>query len=328
MAKQNKKANAKEQQDFQAFLKQLPDEHREFLEALKISSFEEVQVFAMMMGIDLDKFEKIIQERGEGALPSIEEVAFDEDGEAGDFSRMLKKLWDEEDEGGADNSDDESVDELDPFEKPKKIFFDELPASAYHLRIKLNNSPVPVWREVEVPSNISLAFFALVVIDAMGWGNEHLHQFIYKGDYYQNSASIKQNEDMFGGWGKSSITHNTEKLPLTALFNEKGVRVKFEYDFGDSWMHEIWWKGVRMYAPGEQPTIKILKGKGVCPPEDCGGVWGYERLLDLVNKKRKSAEEKDELEWYGMDSEFDPNEFDQELAENQMECLWEDALLQ
>ena len=63
-------------------------------------------------------------------------------------------------------------------------------------------------------------------------------------------------------------------------------------------------------------------------PLEVGSVWGYERLLELASKKRKSAEEKDELEWYGMDSEFDPNEFDQELAEDQMECLWEEALSQ
>ena len=323
MAKQNKQLNENEKPDFQTFVKLLPDDYRKLLETLKISSFEDLCDIAALIGIDVDKMVAYAQEHGTDTVPSAEEVAFDDDDPNGEYSRMLKKLFDNHDDE-ADSDDDD--DELDPFKMPDKVFFEDLPALAYHLRIKLNNCPVPVWREVEVPSNISLAFFAFVVMDAMGWCNVHLHQFFYKGTYYQNSASIKQNEDMFGCWGKNSRTYNTEEFPVSALFQEKGVRVKFEYDFGDSWMHEIWLKGVRMYAPGEHPSIKILKGKGACPPEDCGGIWGYERLLELASKKRKSAEEKDELEWYDMDSDFDPNEFDQEFVEEQMESLWKEAL--
>lgn len=316
-----KKFYTKEEAEFLDFLNQQPEEYREMIGELGVKSFEELRALAAMVGIDMNKLEKFVQEHGDATLPSMEEVGFDEDDPDGDFSRRFMKSWNKEE-------DTDESEELDPFAMPEKIFFKELHASALHFRIKLKDAPVPVWREVEVPSNISLAFFAFVVIEAMGWMNEHLHQFIYKEHYYQNTASIKQNDDMFGIWGKNSKTYNTEKMPVSALFQEKGARIKFEYDFGDSWMHEIWLKGSREYAPDERPSIKILKGVGACPPEDCGGIWGYERLLALASKKRKSAEEKDELEWYGIFPEYDPKVFDLEICEGNFDCLWEDALSQ
>ena len=83
---------------------------------------------------------------------------------------------------------------------------------------------------------------------------------------------------------------------------------------------------MRDYEEGEQPKARLLKGKGACPPEDCGGVWGYANLLELAAKKRKSADEKERLEWYGIDQHFDPNFFDQEEEEYFIEEVWEDLM--
>ena len=74
----------------------------------------------------------------------------------------------------------------------------------------------------------------------------------------------------------------------------------FEYDFGDGWEHDVWVKGIRQYEEGEPSKLLFVKGKGVCPPENCGGVEGYAYLLDLYQKKRKTAEEKAHLEFFGM----------------------------
>ena len=101
-----------------------------------------------------------------------------------------------------------------------------------------------------------------------------------------------------------------------------GERIKFEYDYGDSWTHDLWVKGVRDYAPGEEPIIKLLKAQGACPPEDCGGVWGYAYLLELNKKKRKSAEDKERLEWYDIPKDFDPEACDLEWLQEDVEALW------
>ena len=98
--------------------------------------------------------------------------------------------------------------------------------------------------------------------------------------------------------------------------------MKFEYDFGDSWEHDLWVKCVRDYAAGEEPVIKLLKAHGACPPEDCGGVWGYAELLELNKKKRKSAEDKERLEWYDIPKDFDPEDCDLEWLQEDVEALW------
>lgn len=189
MAKIIKLDNPKEEFDFQDLYAQQPEEMRQMLDAFNISSFEDIMRLAVMMGIDPDKMSEFCEKNGTDKLPTMEEIMFDDDNPAGDFYRMLRDMENYEE---YDNDDDE----LDPFELPDTILFDELPAKKYHLRIKLNNAPVPIWREVEVPSNISLEFLAFVIIEAMGWDNLHLHQF-KKGDIiYQNRTQAKQ-EDIF-----------------------------------------------------------------------------------------------------------------------------------
>ena len=89
-----------------------------------------------------------------------------------------------------------------------------------------------------------------------------------------------------------------------------------EYDFGDWWRHDVWVKGIRPYEKGEQQCVKFVKGQGACPPEDCGGVTGYEHLLEILQKKQKDAEEKEELRWYGIRRNYDPDAFDNEYGEN------------
>ena len=84
----------------------------------------------------------------------------------------------------------------------------------------------------------------------------------------------------------------------------------WEYDFGDGWEHDVRLSAVEEYAEGEPRQIVFVSGKRACPPEDCGGIWGYEELLELherrAARKRISADERERLEWYGMDRDFDP----------------------
>lgn len=316
MAKIIKLDNPKEEFDFQDLCAQQPEEMRQMLDAFNISSFEDIMRLAVMMGIDPDKMSEFCEKNGTDKLPTMEEIMFDDDNPAGDFYRMLRDMENYEE---YDNDDDE----LDPFELPDTILFDELPAKKYHLRIKLNNAPVPIWREVEVPSNISLEFLAFVIIEAMGWDNLHLHQF-KKGDIiYQNRTQAKQEDNFFVPDFSLIRTHISDNYPISDIFKEKGDRIKFEYDFGDCWNHDIWLKGISEYQLDEPQKPILLKGKGMCPPEDCGGVYGYASLLEILSKKRKSAEEKEQLEWYGIKKDYNPNEFDFDWIEDNICGLWD-----
>lgn len=191
------------------------------------------------------------------------------------------------------------------------------PVNEYHLGIKLYGTDIGIWREIKVPSNLELDFLGHLLIDIMGWEDEHLFQFMHNNTSYSDQESV----DM-------SFSGNVKlysEFALSDLLKNEGDIMMFEYDFGDSWMHNVWVKGIRPYRKGEKHKIEFVDGQGACPPEDCGGVPGYENLLRIFRKKRKSAEEKEELKWYGIDRYYDPNEFDSEYAESAIE-YWNSEL--
>ena len=308
------------EKDFVTFYKQLPTKIQQMLDNFGISSFEDMLGLSAMMGVDFDKVNDYYEKNGKDApMPSKEEVALDDDNPIKGLVQMINRGCQEED----DEYDDE--DEDDPFAFPECCFIGDNPKE-YHIRIKLKDAPIPVWREVKVPSNITLELFAFVVNDAMGWDNIHLHQFRTKTADFKNTVCIKQDGELFGAFQRV-MALDTNKYAISHIFKEKKDRVKYEYDFGDSWEHEIWLKGIRDYEPGEQPCFKVVKGVGQCPPEDCGGVWGYAELLEILQKKRKSADDKERLEWYCMDFGYDPNEFDIEYHQSLLEDLWEGAIM-
>lgn len=176
-----------------------------------------------------------------------------------------------------------------------------------HLRIKLCNTDLQIWREVKVPSNINLEVLAIVLLEAMGWEMSHMYQFLANNNYYVQKAmqtEARRHNDVF----------YLGDYSLCDILKEKGKRIKLEYDFGDGWMHEVWIKGEREYKKGEMPTISFVKGQGQCPPEDCGGIWGYMELLEIKDKKKKTSDEKERLDWYGITSKYDPDYFDAEEA--------------
>lgn len=189
----------------------------------------------------------------------------------------------------------------------------------YHLRIKLNHTSRKIWREFILPSNIKLEALAYILIDVMGWMCEHLFCFRHKNQCYVTADELA--ESMFVG------DLDMSRYTLSDLLKEKGDKMRFDYDYGDGWEHDVWVKGIREYKVDETPVIKFVKGFGTCPPEDCGGVWGYEELIELTQKKRKTAEEKERLEWYEMTKEydFDPDDCYEDDCWSAME-YWDDEL--
>ena len=219
------------------------------------------------------------------------------------------------DDVGFDDDDDFGDDDVyRPYEKPT---LRRPNVSEYHLRIKLKDIGIDIWRELKVPSNVELDFLGHLLIDIMGWDDVHLFHFMHNKTFYSDQESVdmsfRGNVKLYSDYSLSDLLQ-TEKDKMT-----------FEYDFGDSWWHEISVVGIRPYKKGEKHRITFVDGQGACPPEDCGGVPGYERLLEMAKKKRKSAEEKEDLEWYDIDKHYDPNDPDviscQEAAEE-----WDEAL--
>ena len=300
-------------------------EIRRQLDELGITKPEELFTMMKMCGIDIDKIINIAQSDRDVDDVKLDELQFDDDNPDGEFFRNYMAIMKDENDK---SWDDEDNGDFGFYHIPKGLFIENVDAQEYHIRIKLNRTPLKIWRELKVPSNMSMELLAKLLIIAMGWEDEHLHQFAVPDGrhtvYYKSTRDLKQEDDFLLPF--FSRSYNSDKTPISRVLTKKGKRIRFEYDFGDSWEHDVWVKGIRDYNPGETPKVTFVKGQGQCPPEDCGGVWGYEELLELCKKKRKSAEDRERLEWYGIDPKyFDPDYFDAEEFSCEIEAYMEEV---
>lgn len=139
---------------------------------------------------------------------------------------------------------------------------------------------------------------------AFGWYDGHLHVF----------------ETPYGEFGApdSELGHRSEKpVTLEQVAPAEGSKFRYVYDFGDDWDHEILVEKLHENQPG---TIypRCTGGKRAAPPEDCGGVWGYQELLATLADPTH-PNHKAQLEWLGLDcpDQFNPAEFNKhEVTEN------------
>jgi hypothetical protein len=204
-----------------------------------------------------------------------------------------------------DDDDDELFDgDDDDFE----TFIESQPAKKYRISVKLKKSPVKISRELVLPSNISLEYLAETIQAAMGWSGGHLHHFIKDNIFYVSAEMYE--EDQNEGW--STNERDDTGMTLGDMLQQKGNCFVFEYDFGDSWMHEIKLMEVSEYQDNEnRHEIFLKKGAGACPPEDCGGVYGYAHLIEVMAHPR-GPEYKQMKEWLG--GKLYPDDFDIEEA--------------
>ncbi len=164
----------------------------------------------------------------------------------------------------------------------------------YQIKVTLRHSHPPIWRRIEVPADTKLGKLHRVLQAVMGWTDSHLHAFRVDGEAY-GVPDPEFPDDM----------ENERNVRLDRAAGE-GRTIIYEYDFGDGWEHEL---RVEKIAPAE-PSIRYprcLAGKRACPPEDCGGIPGYEHLQEVLSNP-KNKEYKELRDWLGYDLE--PEAFD------------------
>jgi hypothetical protein len=167
----------------------------------------------------------------------------------------------------------------------------------------------PIWRRVQVPSDLTLAKLHHVIQDAMGWIDYHLHQFDAGGITYGDPSL---NED-----GMMDDVVNERTARLSRLAPSPKNRLNYLYDFGDSWEHTILVEAVLPPEPGRHYPV-CLTGKRACPPEDCGGPWGYADLLTAIADPAH-PEHTTLLTWLG--GPFDPEAFDLEAVNQRLSSI-------
>jgi Plasmid pRiA4b ORF-3-like protein len=167
----------------------------------------------------------------------------------------------------------------------------------YQIKVTLEGSKPPIWRRLLVPANLTLGDLHYIIQIAMGWTDSHLHQFII-GEKYYGVPHFEMDLDL--------EMIDEEKVKLAKVIPGEKFKFRYEYDFGDSWTHLVLVEKVLAAEPGKPYPICVT-GKRHCPPEDCGGVWGYADFVEAMANP-KHPEHKNMKEWYGED--FDPEGFD------------------
>ena len=164
----------------------------------------------------------------------------------------------------------------------------------YQIKVTLKGSKPPIWRRLLVRGSMTLPQLHDVLQVAMGWDNYHMHQFIAGGQLY-GEPDPDFDLDVI----------DERRVTLDRLLPREKDAIVYEYDFGDGWEHKIELEKILPFDP--KTTLPIcIKGKRACPPEDVGGVWGYEEFLQAINDPNH-PEHESYLDWVG--GEFDPEYF-------------------
>lgn len=168
----------------------------------------------------------------------------------------------------------------------------------YQIQIVLKGSKPKIWRRLLIPSDTLLPNLHQIIQISMGWEGGHLHQF-EKNDICYSMKSIE--DDMWGGLDVVDY----KRIKISSLLIREKDKIKYEYDFGDSWEHDVILEKITDTV--EKPKHAVcIGGKMNCPPEDCGGIWGYEDLLEII-KNPGHKEHQEMIDWVGED--FDPEYF-------------------
>jgi hypothetical protein len=170
----------------------------------------------------------------------------------------------------------------------------------HQLRVTLSESEPAIWRTFVVPSNIDMGLLHMVLQTVVGWTNSHLHQFVVDGRRISDPRF--ELDDVQG----EEPTVDEQDVLLREVAPKVGNRMVYEYDFGDGWEHDIVVEQVMPFDESAAP-ICCLDGARSCPPDDCGGVHGYQELLEAMADK-SHPEHENLMAWAG--GPIDPEAFD------------------
>ncbi|MDR2496025.1 MAG: plasmid pRiA4b ORF-3 family protein [Tannerellaceae bacterium] len=173
----------------------------------------------------------------------------------------------------------------------------------FQFKIQLKGiSKPPVWRTISIPADFTFLRFHTAIQVAFGWENDHLFEFSDNRSTIRISVPVK---DDFSALGFSALSFtaraqakNASKTRLSDIFTDKISKLLYVYDFGDNWVHEITLKSV---VDTTTSQAVCLSCKGACPPEDCGGIYGYEAIKETFATMPESAKAEEYREWLGLE---------------------------
>lgn len=158
----------------------------------------------------------------------------------------------------------------------------------YEIKVSIRDTHPPVWRRLQIPEGITFHEFNAILQLAFDWCGYHAYDFEV-GATLQEEGIFIELPELDSGWFSHEI-RNSKKEKIDKYFKEY-KKMKYTYDFGDNWIHDITIEKII------ETDIKLInpiciKAKMADLPEDCGGPWGYEDLLEILeNPKNERYEE-------------------------------------
>ncbi len=183
--------------------------------------------------------------------------------------------------------------------------------NVYQLKITLNYTKPAIWRKFIVESDIKLSDLHRIIQTVMGWYNSHLNHFRINNEFYSMLDDEMELEYI-----------DYRKIKLNQVILKEKQKFYYEYDFGDGWEHTIILEKILPKDSNMKYPV-CIDGKRRCPPEDCGGVGGYEDLLEIIKDPKNDGYD-EMMDWLG--DEFNPEEFEidiinEMLKEKDYGCL-------
>lgn len=169
----------------------------------------------------------------------------------------------------------------------------------YQIQIALKWIKPKIWRRILIPSDLLLSDFHEIIQTTMGWSDSHLHQFIKNKTFY----TVRMRDDDL--WEEMNNV-DYSSMRVSDLLKREKEKIIYEYDFGDSWEHEIILEKI-LPEDGNVKYAQCIGGEMNGPPEDCGGAGGYSEMVEIL-KQPHHEEYEGYMEWLG--GEFDPCHFD------------------
>lgn len=193
------------------------------------------------------------------------------------------------------------------YEKPRAYpFYKNI---VFQFKIELFDIEPLIWRRILVPSDYNFWDLHVAIQDSMGWLDYHLHHFEIRKKHKREESRLgipdfegmADMPEVFPGW----------EVPVHLYFEELGMEARYNYDYGDDWWHTVKLEGYIYREKGIKYPV-CIGGERACPPEDCGGAYGYYNVLDTLSDPDHDDHEAMRT-WVG--EGWDPEKFNKDEVE-------------
>ncbi|AKB78433.1 TnpR protein [Methanosarcina horonobensis HB-1 = JCM 15518] len=175
----------------------------------------------------------------------------------------------------------------------------------YQLKLSMKGIVPQIWRRIQVPENYTFLDLHYAIQAAMNWEDYHLHEFEMLNLKTGKLDRIGTKSDDYEDFYDESLVPE-KKTKISNYFTLENKEALYRYDFGDNWQVKV--RLEKILPRKEEVEYPVCTaGKRAAVPEDIGGIWGYENMLEIL-KDPEHEEYEDTIEWLGED--FDPEYFD------------------